>query len=198
MRDVITALVAKISLSPDVLQQIVEKADGVPLFVEELTRTALDSVIDVRTARQPAIAIPATLHDSLTARLDRLPQEKSVAQLAAVIGRSFAVELLAAVAGLSPDRLEQSLARLADAGLVYKTRAAPETFEFKHALIQEAATSRSCEARGASITRESPARSSFVSPRSRGRSPKSSPTTTRKRDCPTPRSPDGCVPARAP
>ena len=146
VKEIVTAVAAGKALPAGVISQIVAKADGVPLFAEELTKTVLDSglLTDAERRASPrtlaSLAIPTTLLDSLMARLDRLPQEKSVAQLAAVIGRSFSYDLLAAVAELSEEKLARALRRLQEAGLIYEHRPAlTETFEFKHALIQDAA-----------------------------------------------------------
>src|SRR5262249_29965920 len=133
------------SLPSEVVQQIVAKTDGVPLFVEELTKTVIESVASTgsigsqdRMSLQ-AIPIPATLQDSLMARLDRLGPAKEIAQLGATIGREFSYELLQAVA---PDdaRLRQALAQLVHAEILYQRGQPPQTrYLFKHALIQEAA-----------------------------------------------------------
>ena len=135
------------ALPAEVRKQIVAKTDGVPLFVEELTKTILESGLlreeDDRYALQgplPPLAIPSTLHDSLTARLDRLVPVKEVAQIGAAIGREFSYELLAAVAPLRQNELHEALARLEDAELVFRRGTPPHaTFTFKHALVQDAA-----------------------------------------------------------
>ena len=134
---------------PEVLEQILAKTDGVPLFVEELTRTVLDSGLLADAGDRyelsgplPPLAIPATLHDSLMARLDRLAPVKEVAQIGAVIGREFSHELLAAVAPMSADQLGEALEELVGSGLVFRRGAPPEaTYSFKHALVQDAAYS---------------------------------------------------------
>ena len=134
-------------LPPEVLEQIVAKTDGVPLFVEELTKMVLESGL-VRegedhyalTGPLPPLAIPATLHDSLMARLDRLATVKAVAQLGATIGRTFAYELLQAVSPLDAATLRHGLRQLVEAELVYQRGVPPQaTYTFKHALIQDAA-----------------------------------------------------------
>src|SRR5262249_22665525 len=135
------------SLPPEVVEQIVAKTDGVPLFVEELTKTVLESGLLREgedhyelTAPLPPLAIPATLHDSLMARLDRLATVKDVAQLGATIGRTFAYELLQAVSPLDAATLQHSLRQLVEAELVYQRGVPPQaTYMFKHALIQDAA-----------------------------------------------------------
>jgi predicted ATPase len=137
-------------LPEEVVEQIIAKTDGVPLFVEELTRTVLESglLTDVGDRDELAgglppsapLAIPATLRDSLMARLDRLARGKEVAQIAAVMGREFSHELLAAVADRPEPRLSSALDQLVAAGLIFRRGLPPEaTYSFKHALIQEAA-----------------------------------------------------------
>ena len=135
------------ALPPEVVEQVVAKTDGVPLFVEELTKMVLESgllqEVDGRyelTRPLPPLAIPATLHDSLMARLDRLATTKTVAQLGATIGREFAYELLHAVAPLDEATLQHGLRQLVDAELVYQRGVASQaTYIFKHALIQDTA-----------------------------------------------------------
>jgi TOMM system kinase/cyclase fusion protein len=135
------------ALPPAVLEQIVAKTDGVPLFVEELTKMVLESdLLQERDDRfelrgpLPALAIPATLHDSLMARLDRLATVKSVAQLAATLGRQFSYELLHAVSPLDEATLRRGLQQLVNGEFLYQRGVPPEaTYLFKHALIQDAA-----------------------------------------------------------
>jgi predicted ATPase/class 3 adenylate cyclase len=135
------------ALPQEVMEQIVTKTDGVPLFVEELTKMVLESgLLREREGHYelrgplPPLAIPATLHDSLMARLDRLSTVKAVAQLGASIGRTFAYELLHAVSPLDDTSLEHGLRQLVDAELVYQRGVVPQaTYTFKHALIQDAA-----------------------------------------------------------
>jgi predicted ATPase len=140
-------LTAGKTLPTEVLQQIVAKTDGVPLFVEELTKSVLESGL-LREEREsyvlegplPPLAIPATLQGSLTARLDRLLPVKEVAQVGAAIGREFSYDLLALVIPLRPNELHEALARLEESELVFRRGTPPHaTFAFKHALIQEAA-----------------------------------------------------------
>jgi class 3 adenylate cyclase/predicted ATPase len=135
------------SMPSEVLGHIVAKTDGIPLFVEELTKAVLES--DLLRARGDhyvvggallALAIPATLQDSLTARLDRLGAAKSAAQVAAVLGREFSYDLLRAVAAVPDNALRDGIERLLEAELVHRTSAPPrETYAFKHALVQDAA-----------------------------------------------------------
>jgi len=135
------------TLPTEIVQQVVVKTDGVPLFVEELTKTVLESGFLREadgayelTAPLPPLAIPATLHDSLMARLDRLSTVKTVAQLGATIGRAFAYKVLQAVAPLDEATLQQGLRHLVEAELVYQRGLPPQaTYMFKHALIQDAA-----------------------------------------------------------
>jgi predicted ATPase len=130
-----------------VLQQILEKTDGVPLFVEELTKAILESghlkEVDGHydlIGSFSTFAIPATLQDSLMARLDRLMTGKVIAQLGATIGRQFSYALLQAVAQLNDRTLHEELHRLVEAELLYQRGVPPQaTYVFKHALIQDAA-----------------------------------------------------------
>ncbi|MGD9507233.1 MAG: AAA family ATPase [Geminicoccaceae bacterium] len=135
------------ALPMQVLDQIVGKTDGIPLFVEELTKAVLEIGL-LRdegdryelTGPLPALAIPATLHDSLMARLDRLARVKEVAQIGAVIGREFSYDLLAAVAPFPEDELPEALAQLCRSQLVFGRGTPPgATYVFKHALVQDAA-----------------------------------------------------------
>jgi predicted ATPase/class 3 adenylate cyclase len=131
----------------EIFQQILAKADGVPLFVEEMTKAILESgqlkALDGHyelTGSFSTFAIPATLQDSLMARLDRLVTAKAVAQYAAVIGRQFAYDLLHAVSQLDETMLQHELGRLVEAEIVYPRGVPPRaTYTFKHALIQDAA-----------------------------------------------------------
>jgi class 3 adenylate cyclase/predicted ATPase len=135
------------AMPPEILDQIVAKTDGIPLFVEELTKTLLESGLlrlegdhFVLTGPLPPLAIPATLHDSLMARLDRMAPVKEVAQIGAAIGREFPYDLLAAVAPLPDEQLQQALRQLVAAELIFARGTPPEaTYSFKHALVQEAA-----------------------------------------------------------
>jgi len=134
-------------LPPQVLDQIITKTDGVPLFVEELTKTVLESdLVRERNGRYeltgllPPLAIPSTLQDSLTARLDRLGSVREVAQLAATIGRDFSYELLRAISPLDDLDLRGAMAALVDAEVLYRRGVVPQArYLFKHALIRDAA-----------------------------------------------------------
>jgi class 3 adenylate cyclase/predicted ATPase len=135
------------TLPPAVMQQLIERTDGVPLFVEELTKAIVETghLRDVDGHYEligslSTFAIPATLQDSLMARLDRLMTAKVIAQLGAMIGRQFSYVLLQAVAQLDEVMLQHELGRLVEAEIVYQRGLPPQsTYVFKHALIQDAA-----------------------------------------------------------
>jgi predicted ATPase len=132
-----SALVARLAggkvLPDEVVDQIVDRTDGVPLFIEELTKSVLESGV-------PMVGIPTTLHDSLMARLDRLASARLVAQISAAIGRQFPYGLLRAISGLPEDELRAALARLVASELVFQRGMPPEAvYTFKHALVQDAA-----------------------------------------------------------
>ena len=134
-REMVAGVAARAALAKELIDAVVKRTDGVPLFAEELTRLILE-----RDGRSAAREIPATLHDSLAARLDRLGPAKEVAQIAAVIGREFSYELLQAVSPMSEAELQSALEKVADAELIYARGIPPEaTYQFKHALIQDAA-----------------------------------------------------------
>jgi predicted ATPase len=145
--EVIRQVAHGIALPPEVVAQIVAKTDGVPLFVEELTKMVLESgLLQEREDRYaltgplPPLAIPATLHDSLMARLDRLATVKALAQLGATLGREFAYALLQAVAPWDEGTLQRGLHQLVEAEFLYQQGMPPQaTYRFKHALIQDAA-----------------------------------------------------------
>jgi class 3 adenylate cyclase/tetratricopeptide (TPR) repeat protein len=136
-------------LPKEILDRIVERTDGIPLFVEELTKSLLESGLLREEAAGyalagplPPLAIPSSLRDSLMARLDRLAPVKEVAQIGAAIGREFSYELLAAVARRGDTELRSALDQLTEAGLVFRRGTPPRaTFIFKHALVQDAAYS---------------------------------------------------------
>jgi predicted ATPase len=132
-----TALVEQIAgdkaLPNEVITQIADRTDGVPLFVEELTKSVLES-------GAPLVGIPTTLHDSLMARLDRLASVRLVAQIGAAIGREFSYGLLRTVCRLPDDELQTSLARLVASELVFQRGMPPDAvYTFKHVLVQDAA-----------------------------------------------------------
>ena len=129
-----------------VRQDIIERTDGIPLFVEEMTKAVLETASEDEARRtvalipSPALAVPASLHASLMARLDRLGGAKELAQIGAAIGREFSHELLAAVACRPEARLEMQLDKLIRAGLLFRQGSPPDaTYLFKHALVQDSA-----------------------------------------------------------
>ncbi|MBL8385782.1 MAG: AAA family ATPase [Burkholderiales bacterium] len=135
-------------LPDDVVRQVVQRTDGVPLFVEELIKAiveaqavaGVDAALPNALGGQPAFEVPATLRDSLTARLDRLGDAKQVAQLASVLGREFDYAMLQAICDLPHADLEQKLAALNRAEIIHQRGVPPRShYTFKHALIQEAA-----------------------------------------------------------
>jgi class 3 adenylate cyclase/tetratricopeptide (TPR) repeat protein len=134
-REMVAGVVARSALAPDLIEAVVKRTDGVPLFAEELTRLILGG-----NGRSVVHDIPATLHDSLAARLDRLGPAKDVAQIAAVIGREFSYELLGAVTSAGSEELQSALKKLVDAELIYERGIPPEaTYQFKHALMRDVA-----------------------------------------------------------
>lgn len=147
VKTMIKTLTAGKGLPREVSDQIIEKTDGVPLFVEELIHTVLESGVVRETDERYELveslqeaSVPATLFDSLIARLDRLGSAKEVAQLAATLGRTFDYDLLGAISTRAPEQIDIDLERLMEADLVYQRGRPPEvTFEFKHALVRDAA-----------------------------------------------------------
>ena len=135
------------ALPKELINQLVEKTDGVPLFVEEITKSILESdALHERADHYELIGpladfhIPSTLQDSLMARLDRLNIAREIAQFGAVLGREFSYELLHATAGIDEDRLQHGLTQLIEAELAYVQGFPPEArYTFKHALVQDAA-----------------------------------------------------------
>ena len=143
---IIARLVGNKELPSDVMAEIVERTDGIPLFVEEMTKAVLEAEGEGDARRtagavpSPALAVPASLHASLMARLDRLGPAKEVAQIGAAIGREFSHALLAAVVHKPEAELASALDRLMAAGLLFRQGAPPHaTYLFKHALVQDAA-----------------------------------------------------------
>ncbi|MGC2076361.1 MAG: hypothetical protein WA728_10090, partial [Xanthobacteraceae bacterium] len=143
----IDRIVGNRQLSASIRQDIIERTDGIPLFVEEMTKAVLEAGSETAAARaivavpSPALAVPASLYASLMARLDRLGgPAKELAQIAAAIGREFPHALLASVVHQPAAELELALDRLIAAGLLFRQGAPPHaTYLFKHALVQEAA-----------------------------------------------------------
>jgi len=135
------------TLPKEVTEEILARTDGVPLFIEELTKTVLESgLLQERDGHYvlerplPSLAIPTTLHASLMARLDRLAPVREVAQIGAVAGREFHYELLHAVAGMPRERLEDALGQLARAELIFRRGESPHAvYTFKHTLVRDAA-----------------------------------------------------------
>ena len=147
VQTMVARLTGEKPLPVELLQQLLANTDGVPLFIEELTKTVLESGL-LRVAHDhyeltrplPPLAIPSSLHDALMARLDRLAAVKSVAQLGATLGRQFPYALLRAVAPLDETVLQHALGQLVHAELLYQRGVPPQaTYLFKHALIQDAA-----------------------------------------------------------
>jgi tetratricopeptide (TPR) repeat protein len=146
-----SAMVSKVAnekaLPADLLEKLLAKTEGVPLFVEELTKSILESgelkVVDDHYEYSSAtrtITLPETLRDSLMARLDRVTAVKEIAQTGSAIGREFSYELIQAVAPLNKTALDDALQKLTDSGLAFRRGTPPEaTYTFKHALVQDAA-----------------------------------------------------------
>jgi predicted ATPase len=135
VRHMVGELAARHALPKDVIDGVTERTGGVPLFVEEVTRLLLE-----RGEQGGIQGVPPTLQQSLTARLDRLGPAREVAQIAAVIGRSFSYGLLRAVAGMEDAPLQMALERLAEADTLLVQGMPPDSdYRFKHALIQDAA-----------------------------------------------------------
>jgi predicted ATPase len=133
-------------LAATIRQDIIERTDGIPLFVEEMTRAVLEAGSEGAAGHTaaaipaPALAVPASLHASLMARLDRLGAAKEVAQIGAAIGREFSHELLSAVMPKTATALNSALERLIAAGLFFRQGVPPQaTYLFKHALVQDTA-----------------------------------------------------------
>jgi class 3 adenylate cyclase/predicted ATPase len=143
---IVANLAGNKGLPADVLAEIVERTDGIPLFVEEMTKAVLEAESESGARKAAAavpsssVAVPASLHASLMARLDRLGPGKDVAQIGAVIGREFSHALLAAVAPNTGAELQSALDRLIGAGLVFRQGVPPDaSYLFKHAMVQDAA-----------------------------------------------------------
>ena len=143
----VSALAGGKALPAALLEQILTRTDGVPLFVEELTKSILESG-ELKEAGDHyeyggsarAVTIPATLRDSLMARLDRFMPVKEIAQIGAAIGREFSYELIAAVAPMPQAQLDDALAQLSASGLAFRRGTPPDAiYTFKHALVQDAA-----------------------------------------------------------
>jgi len=142
----IDGVVGNKHLPASVRQDIIERSDGIPLFVEEMTKAVLEAANEGMAERvvavipAPSLAVPASLHASLMARLDRLGPAKELAQIGAAIGREFSHDLMAAVAARPEAELQPALDRLVAAGLLFRQGSPPHaTYFFKHALVQDAA-----------------------------------------------------------
>jgi DNA-binding response OmpR family regulator/class 3 adenylate cyclase len=144
-RDIVLDVAGEKALPDQICEQIIAESDGIPLFVEELTKTVLESGLlpggrHIGVDQLPPATIPVTLADSLMARLDKLGAAKEVAQIGAAIGREFSYRLLAAVAPISPASLRSALAQLASPELIFVRGEPPDsTIIFKHALVRDAA-----------------------------------------------------------
>jgi class 3 adenylate cyclase/predicted ATPase len=143
------------ALPKEIADQIVTRTDGVPLFIEELTKAVVESgvLVDVgdryvATGPLPPMSIPMTLHASLLARLDHFAPAREVAQIGAALGRQFSHELISAVAPMAQEKLDDALAQLVGAELIYRHGSPPDAeYTFKHALVQDAAYSTLLRAR---------------------------------------------------
>jgi class 3 adenylate cyclase/tetratricopeptide (TPR) repeat protein len=136
-------LIGERNLPSEIYAQIAERTDGVPLFVEELTRSVVEtgsSATDVGDNATANIVIPATLQDALEARFDRSPAVREVAQVGAAIGREFPYDLLSGVVSLTSSELDAALGDLIGSGLIFARGAPPDaSYTFKHALVQDTA-----------------------------------------------------------
>jgi predicted ATPase/class 3 adenylate cyclase len=147
IENIIQSVAGKKALPPEVTHVIARKADGIPLFAEELTKMVLESGLMAADERRyrltgplPVLAIPSTLQDSLMARLDRLGGAKEVAQLAAVLGREFSYDVLKAISDFDDENLYHALVQLIESGLVLQhENSADRRYLFKHALVRDAA-----------------------------------------------------------
>ncbi|WP_038960161.1 AAA family ATPase [Bradyrhizobium japonicum] len=144
--DMVGAFAATEAPPTEIIQQIVAKADGVPLFIEELTKAVVEAGLPTSNeavcarAERPQLSVPVTLQDALVARLDRVAGTKEVAQVAAVLGREFSEALITAVLPPNRDALTGALDALVHAGLLFRRGSPPQTsYVFKHALVQDAA-----------------------------------------------------------
>jgi class 3 adenylate cyclase/predicted ATPase len=144
--DMIDRVAGNKLLPASIRQDIIERSDGIPLFVEEMTKAVLEPESESEARRtmaavpSPALAVPASLHASLMARLDRLGQAKEVVQIGAAMGREFSHTLLASVAHKPEAELASALNRVVEAGLLFRQGVPPHaSYLFKHALVQDAA-----------------------------------------------------------
>src|SRR6185369_15925826 len=130
------------SIPQQLVDQIIEKADGVPLYIEELTSSTLNAPLQEasgRTEQPPSLRVPETLSDALMERLDRVAPSRRVAQIAAVIGREFSNDLLSAAARIDDDDMQSALALLDQADIIFRVGISPSVrFAFKHVLLRDA------------------------------------------------------------
>jgi class 3 adenylate cyclase/tetratricopeptide (TPR) repeat protein len=147
--DMIAQVTGGKALPRDIAEQIIDRTDGIPLFIEELTKTVIESGVvtaagDHYTLAGPMtpLAIPTSLHASLLARLDRLAPTREIAQIGAALGRSFSHELISAVAPMRQQQVDDALMQLVNAELIFRRGMPPDAeYTFKHALVQDAAYS---------------------------------------------------------
>jgi class 3 adenylate cyclase/tetratricopeptide (TPR) repeat protein len=145
--EIVAGVIQGHSLPTAIIDEILERADGIPLFVEELTKAVIETgaLLDsgdhfAKTGPRTALDIPVTLHASLLARLDRLGSAREVAQIGAALGRRFTHQLISAVAAMPQQQLDDALARLVNAELIWRRGTPPDAeYTFKHALVQDAA-----------------------------------------------------------
>jgi len=182
----VRTLAGNAALTADIVAEIVERSDGVPLFVEELTKAVLENAgrgdrvaAVLATTSLAALSLPATLHASLMARLDRLgPAPKEAAQIGAALGREFAYELIEPVAQRDERELQAALGQLSDAGLLFCRGTAPHaSYLFKRALCKTLPTPPCCAGDGRNCTRASRRHWKSISPILSGASRNCSPIT---------------------
>jgi class 3 adenylate cyclase/predicted ATPase len=144
VKKMIRTLIGGESIPSQVIDQIVQKTDGVPLFIEELTTSILSApsrtrATSERAAQPAAIRVPETLSDALMERLDRVAPSRKLAQIAAVIGREFSYDLLSSASQIEEDEIQSALALLEGADIIYRVGISPSVrFVFKHALLRDA------------------------------------------------------------
>jgi predicted ATPase len=157
--EIITHVTGGKALPKEMADQIIDRTDGVPLFIEELTKAVIESGVlvdsgDRYTATGPVapLAIPTSLHASLLARLDRLAPTREVAQIGAALGRQFSHELISAVAAVPQQQLDSALVQLVNAELIFRRGTPPDAeYSFKHALVQDAAYDSMLKSRRAQL-----------------------------------------------
>ncbi len=138
--EIVSELCRDRGLDAAMIRMIVDRTDGVPLFVEELTKTVLEAGAPAANGEHDPTSIPETLHDSLLARLDRQGAAKGVAQIAACVGREFSAELVREVADVPPESVDRALERLRDSQLIEREHGLGDRrYSFRHALVHEAA-----------------------------------------------------------